>query len=331
MATTGATLDSIPTAPNNIELAIPEYSAAVEDRVKAISPWRQYVTTVVPGPEILRYSEHGAKGAGYTQPSVTLGGPASQLTGFYIPSDFSNPTVPSDITWSAPNSITPAKYICVTTLSEEQTADWRQVLDNRDGVPVFAQSGAVDPVVSMALAEALIRDENATFAHGANTTSEPITGLVNLSGINSTAVAGSGTWPYLDDVVDAVASLQIAKWQPTVIWASPHWYQLARKAKDNSGRYLFSPSDPILSVAGLPVIELNGLPSGNTHVVIADATKILVVRRYCTDGHLIEVRHSSLGATFATFRRTFKIEQYWSMNVIPGYGPAITKLTGMTA
>src|SRR5690349_12927394 len=71
-----ATLASLPPAdPNDNDPAIAPYSAAAEERVLAISPWRRYVTTLVPGPEVLRYSEHGAKGAGYTQPSVTIGGP----------------------------------------------------------------------------------------------------------------------------------------------------------------------------------------------------------------------------------------------------------------
>jgi HK97 family phage major capsid protein len=181
----------------------------------------------------------------------------------------------------------------------------------------------------------VIRTENIAFATGAATNADPFQGLGQMSGFTSQA----STAALVDDLIEAVFELVVAKRPPNAAFVPVRLAKKIRKLKASTGgSYLFEPDEPLAIAYGpddddtVPIIPLDGLPNTAGSVAyIGDFSKLVVLQRLMPNGKLLMAAESPYGGTFVTDSITIRLTERMDMAVIPGYEPSFIKLTGIDA
>ena len=127
-------------------------------------------------------------------------------------------------------------------------------------------SPAVDQIVKMSLGRGLGIECDRTIINGSGT-GQP-TGILNTSGITSTAASAQTAASIYDDILAAIGRLQTAYFgMPDTIVMSPRTYTKMLTAKDTAGRYLAQSSlvgNQMLTLGGNTAIPTGSIGGTNT-------------------------------------------------------------------
>lgn len=313
-----------------------QLAAAVWSRFASLTSWFPFVTNVVMAEEVDRLHNTPPKtnapgpqrvgGYGVARPYMSVTGPASILSGYWLPVDVTHtPTVPSDPAWSS-GSITPYECLATYLLPREEAADARGFTTDGGYVTVPAGESKVDPFIARYLAEGLSRAAETAFFQGAGSDADPVAGLAGQSGIRTAAFTGA----LYDDIVGAIATLRIAKRYPSGVAVSVSAGKALRLLKDGAGRYQFDPTRP-MSIDGVPIFISTGIPSSSAsgYIVVADFSMAVVLWRVMANGLLAKIDRSD-HVSFQSDQRRYRAACRWNLGLVPGAGPdSVFKITSV--
>jgi HK97 family phage major capsid protein len=117
-----------------------------------------------------------------------------------------------------------------------------------------------------------------------------------------------------------------------VIFVSPRFAKLMRKAKGTGGgSYLFPPGLPMF-IDTIPIVELDGLPTAGPHAIVGDFSQIIMIQRLLPNGLLAKVDRAYLGlGQFNVDKEAFRVVERFDIGLVPGAGSSIRVITGITA
>lgn len=307
-----------------------ELSLAVAQYVDGRNPWLPYVTRSGFEAEFSQYHEGRSGAPSATDPTTSLASVTSVGLGYFLTKDHTTPTTVTDTSWTISGTITPRECLYVVRVTDEQARDSRAFSTVANGQPVYDPIlGRVDPVITQALSDGLLRTGNTAFIQGGGTTSDPITGLAGMTFLSQTATSAN----LVDDFVTAAQTLRAGRRSPNAIFVSTSTYKLLRLAKSTAGELVFDPARPI-TIAELPVVQVDGIPnSTSTYAFVGDFTTIVQMNRLLPpDGLLYRVDWSFQNASdFNTDKRTYRVISRWDIGPLPAAATAIVKVTGIVA